>query len=116
MLNKTVYKHIIHRANEIIDKNLNKNILLDAPTLFDANLDKICDATLCITSDYINKIDRIMTRDNIDHENAILRLKNQKTDEEFKSLCTFTIENNGDKKELCEKIRNIILKVENSRI
>lgn len=96
ILNETVHKYIMKRLYEVLDANKDKNIVLDAPLLFEAKLDKICTFTLCVVCDYEKKIERIKMRDGITYEAAQARLKNQKDDAYFTEKCDFSVENNGD--------------------
>ena len=94
ILNNTAHKYIIKRFKEILEANRDKNIILDAPLLFEANLDAMCDYTLCVTCDFEKKVERIMKRDSISREMALSRLNSQKKDEEIVKLCDFEIVNN----------------------
>ncbi len=94
LLNNIVHKYLINELNDILARNKDKDIILDAPLLFEANLDKMCDYTLCVTCDFDKKIERITKRDNLTYDEALMRLKNQKDDEFFANKCDFCLVNN----------------------
>ncbi|MBE7053294.1 MAG: dephospho-CoA kinase [Ruminococcaceae bacterium] len=107
LLNSIVHKYLIESMNNIINANKEKDVILDAPLLFEANLDKICDYTICVTCDFEKKIERIIKRDNLTYDEAKMRLTNQKDDKYFIEKCDFTIINNDN---LDENIVNDIIK------
>lgn len=94
LLNKIVHKYLIEELNEILLKNKDKNIILDAPLLFEANLDKMCNYTICVTCDFEKKIERITKRDNLTSDEAVMRLNNQQSDDYFINKCDFCLVNN----------------------
>ena len=107
LLNSIVHKYLIEELKNIINENNEKDIILDAPLLFEANLDKMCDYTICVTCDFDKKVERIIKRDGLTLCEAKARLKNQKDDSYFSEKCDFTITNNDI---LCAKTVNDIIK------
>ena len=107
LLNSIVMKHILAKSEILINQNKNKNIILDAPLLFEAGLDKICDKTIAVISDAEIQIKRIMERDGISYDTAKGRLDAQHTNDFFKANCDYCITNTGSEQELtasCQKI------------
>lgn len=109
ILNEIVHKYILKKALEEI--KLNNNVVVDAPLLFEAGLDKVCDITLGIISQRDKNAKRIQVRDNISIELAKSRLDKQYDDSFFKDKCSFCIENNGSIEEFLDKI-NLFIKDE----
>lgn len=107
LLNAITHKYILEAMNGKIEK-IKGDILIDAPLLFEANLDKICDYTVGITSECSVQIARICKRDGISEETAAARLDRQHGNDYFEQNCTFVIENNGSEEELAEKVRELI--------
>lgn len=99
-LNHIVHRYVAAVVSDLIDqcrKNNEKAFVIDAPMLFESGLDRVCDIKLAVVADEKTKIERIMKRDRISAESAILRLENQYSDEFFVSNCDFVIHNNtGD--------------------
>lgn len=76
------------------------DILLDAPTLFEAGLDGLCDYIVSVCADTDKCVKRIMLRDNITESLARARLDSQHDIEFFRRHTDFCIENNGSLEEL----------------
>jgi dephospho-CoA kinase len=68
-------------------------VLIDAPQLFEAGVDKDCDLTLGVIAPDALCVTRIMERDGISRENAEKRLAAQHKNEYFQENCTAVIEN-----------------------
>lgn len=71
-------------------------ILLDAPTLFESGTDCFCDIITGVTANEKTRLQRIMKRDNISEENALMRIHSQKSEDFFREHCDFIIQNNSD--------------------
>lgn len=111
-----LYQRIIfpYIVNGIIReiKSAKSNVLLDAPTLFEAKLEMVCDKIVSVTADTDKCAERIIKRDKITPEQARERLSSQHGAEFFKERSDFNIENNGtlealisSAKQLTEKLR-----------
>ncbi len=114
-LNKIAHKHVTSECFRWIDEMKEKNmtaVLIDAPLLFESGLDKHCDLIISIIADKNIRLSRIIERDNLSRENAIMRINNQKPDEFYREKSTFVIENNGsisEVEEVTEKLLSEIL-------
>ena len=64
-LNRITHKHILKKSDEITNANKDKNIIFDAPLLFEAGLEKKCDYVVSVLADIQNRIERICRRDSI---------------------------------------------------
>ena len=73
-----------------------KIVVIDAPLLFEAGLDKVCDYVVALVADKELKIKRICQRDNIDEKTAESRLNIQNEDEFYTSKADFVIINSKD--------------------
>ncbi len=100
-----VVKEIITRIKNIKDENI-KFAIIDAPLLFESNLDKCCDFVIALIADFELKVRRICKRDNIDEETAKSRLSIQNNDSYYTEKADFVIQNseNSDLKTEIEKI------------
>ena len=88
-----------------------KNVLLDAPTLFEAGIDGLCTEIISVTADFERCAERISKRDKITLEKAKERLSSQHGVDFFREHSDFVIENNGSEKELYDKAQAIIVKL-----
>lgn len=105
-----VVKEIIFRINNIDNKKI-KFAIIDAPLLFESELDKCCDYVIALVADEKLKIRRICKRDNIDEETAKSRLNIQNEDSFYTEKSDFVIHNseNCDLKSEIEKIFKEVL-------
>ncbi len=99
-LNSITHKYIIEETEKIIAQNSEKDILFDAPLLFEAGLNKLCGVTLAVLSSKENRVKRICLRDNLTESRALARIESQPSDEFYTSHCDFVISNNGTLEEL----------------
>ncbi len=86
-------------------------ILLDAPTLFESGTDCFCDVIVGVTADEETRLKRIMKRDNISEENALMRIRSQKSEDFFREHCDFIIQNNSDYDSLVNTVLETIEKI-----
>ena len=83
-------------------------IAIDAPLLFEANLENLCDITIAVISKNKDaQINRIIKRDNIDRSHAIARINAQKSNEFYMNKCNYTIINDNPLLNLESQINNI---------
>ncbi len=113
-LNSITLPFIIERINIIVEKYKTegyKNIVLDAPTLFEANADLMCNYVIVVSAVEKLRLKRIIDRDNLSEEQAALRIKAQKPDEFFKVRADMVIDttNNIEAKQI-EDIFNYLNK------
>lgn len=99
-LNKITFKYVVEEIlNEIEKINTQKDIeiiAIDAPLLFESELNKKCDYIISLIADEKIKIDRICKRDGITPELARKRLKIQKEDSFYTEKSDFVIVNNDE--------------------
>ena len=105
-LNKTILPFIVSDIKKLIAGK--KNILLDAPTLFESGIDNICDKTIGVLCDEEIRKKRIIARDNLSQSEADARLAAAKSDEFFEERCSIIIENDGSEQELLIKAEKIL--------
>ncbi len=94
-LNQITFKHLLPKIEQEI-QNLDetiKLIVIDAPLLFEAKLDKFCDTTIAVETTQDVKIKRICERDKIPEEVAKDRLRIQKSNEFYTQNANYVIEN-----------------------
>lgn len=105
LLNTVTHKYITEEVKRRIGLNEDKKcIVIDAPLLIEAGLDKICDRIWAVYAPLETRIKRVMSRDNIDRESVILRFKNQMKFEDIAKIADVVINNDGDLEELRKKV------------
>ena len=112
ILNQCTFKHISIALQEEIKKLLDKDekamIAIDAPLLFEAKLETICDLVVAvIAKDGERQIERIMKRDGITREKTVRRLQAQMPDEFYTSRSQYVIVNDGEMQDIETQIKVI---------
>lgn len=110
-LNDLTFTYVVKEIKENINSLRNKSlIVIDAPLLYESNLDKVCDMVIGVIAKEEDKIDRICLRDDITKEIAKKRLSIQLNDDYIKERADYVIINNGNLEELEEEIKKILKK------
>ncbi len=108
LLNKTLLPIIKKMVLKEIDCD---KVLLDAPTLFESGVDEICSKTVAVLSDKKLRLKRILARDNITTEQALLRINAGKSDDFYKEKCDFVIYNNVDENTFNNDFLNLLKEI-----
>ena len=82
-LNNCTFKYIRKEIEKqvIKEESSDNTVIIDAPLLFECELDKLCNSVVGIISKREMQIERIVARDNVDYEIAEKRLNAQETNE-----------------------------------
>lgn len=88
-------------------------VVFDAPTLFESGLDTLCSAVISVIADKGLRAERIMQRDNLSFDDAMLRLNAQHSDSFYTDKSAFVIENNGSEEELVRKAQALCKEILN---
>ncbi len=97
-LNKIAHKYVCREYVKLIIslKTQNaKGLVIDAPLLIEARLHKLCDINIYVYCDEEIRTERIMKRDGISREAALLRIRSQKPWSFYAAQCDSMIVNNG---------------------
>ena len=113
---KEEYDHLIHaEIIEEIDQKIEelsktdaKGILLDAPLLFEANINDRCDVVILITADMDERIGRVSLRDDADEEDIQDRINNQFSDDEKARSSDFIVDNSGEPEDMYRQLDDIV--------
>lgn len=106
ILNEITHKYIIKLTKEEIEASKGL-IVLDAPLLFEAGEDKLCDKVIFVDADDEIRLARIMKRDNLSIDDARARI-NARDLAVIKAKCDFVILNDGDAEKLEKEIADIV--------
>ena len=113
LLEKITHKYIIDKTHEIIDKcyqNGNTAVVIDAPVLFESELAFECDFSIAVICDKETRLKRIMERDSLTREQALMRINAQQPDEYFTSRANYTVVNDSPDNTSEEQIIEILKK------
>ena len=113
---KEQYDQLIHaEIIELIDEKIRelkktdaRGILLDAPLLFEANINDRCDVVILVTADMDERIDRVSLRDDADEDEIRDRIDNQMSDEEKAEYSDFVVDNSGEPEDMYRQLDDII--------
>lgn len=89
-------------------KAFGRDIVIDAPLLFEAGLDRACDVTVGVTASEEIRRERAIRRGGISAENIERRISLQPKSDYYVSKCDYIINNDGSENELKTKISAFI--------
>jgi dephospho-CoA kinase len=99
ILNGIVHPHVIRKVAEQIDKIQKESpgsiVILDVPLLIEAGMDKGLDAVILVYAPEELQLIRIIERDGLSHEDALLRVRSQIPIEKKREFATIIIDNSG---------------------
>lgn len=108
ILNSITHKYILKKADSIAEANKDRNMVFDAPLLFEAGLNKKCDYIISTLADPQLRIKRICQRDGISCETAKNRISRQPTDEFYLERSDLCVYNNEDILQLEDKLHQFL--------
>lgn len=114
VLNRITHRYISERVAAWLEKcrrNGESAAVIDAPQLFESGEDALCDVTVAVLSRSENRLSRIVARDGITEDYARARMASQKSDDFFRTHCTFIIENNGSEEDLRRSAAELTRKI-----
>ena len=108
LLNKTLLPYITCLVQKEITEDL---VMLDAPTLFESGADSLCDEIVVILASQKIRLSRIMERDKIDKESALIRIKAGKDDNFYIERTNNIIYNDCEQSVLELKFEKLLTKL-----
>lgn len=97
ILNKIIHPFVLEKMQEDIKNN--DLIFLDVPLLYEANFDKLCDRVICTKLDLDKQIERLINRDDITKEEALLKINSQMKLEDKCEKADYLIDTSKDFKD-----------------
>lgn len=107
LLNKTILPYI---ADLVVKQAAGRDTLLDAPTLFESGINKICNKTIAVLADRDIRLKRIIARDNLTLKEAETRI-NAGKDEDFYCRADYVLYNNGDENAFLKRFSDILKEI-----
>jgi len=105
-LNELTFIYVIDEIKNKINKIKEDLIIINAPLLFESNLDKICDFVIAVIADEEDRIKRICKRDGITKKEAIKRIQAQNSNDFFIANSDYIVYNK-DINELDKQVEEI---------
>ena len=106
LLNKTVFPYITREIRRQINECENREeklVLLDAPTLYEAGADRFCSYVVAVCAPFELRLQRIMKRDGLSREAALLRLSAQNDNAFYISRADMVLYNDTTKEAFLQK-------------
>ena len=111
LLNSIVHPKVFEKFKKFVKKNLKSKILVESAILFESNFYKLMDYNILLKSPKIERINRIINRDNLSTKKIEKIMNVQWSDKKKINLATFVIENINISKTKTE-ILSLINKIE----
>lgn len=108
-LNRITHRHIDRRVTAMLTefaRNGGTLAAIDAVALVESGISQKCGIVVGIVADREARISRVMERDHISHEYALMRVNAQPDDEYYTSVCSTVLENRGDEAEFQKQCEN----------
>ncbi|MGC9212448.1 MAG: dephospho-CoA kinase [Athalassotoga sp.] len=106
ILNEITHPRIIKAILDEVDSlsEMNKEIFVEAAVLFEMNFDKYTDFIIVTDCPDDVRIERIMQRDRLSYDEAVMRIKSQMSREEYIKRADFVIDTSGNIHDTLEKV------------
>lgn len=112
LLNKTTHPWIIRRIKEYIEKSVTDGlVIIDAPLLFESGADSLCGCVIAVTAPEQLRLERIMKRDGIPREDALLRIGAQQEELYYTSRADYIINGSEPEEKVKKHTEEIISKL-----
>lgn len=112
ILEKIVTEKVIEETKEILEQlkahDYQEPVIVDAPLLFEYNMDCFTDVNWLVVCDELTRIYRVMAREGISHGKVLERIKNQMPDEEKIKRAQVIIVNSGPMDHLKTQVEQLI--------
>ena len=96
LLNRITHSYVrAELAARVAALDPDSTVLFDAPTLFESGLNEECDLIVAVVASDRDCLERILLRDGIDRDSALLRLSNQAKNEFYIENADIVLYNEG---------------------
>ena len=102
-----LFEEYARRVKEVEEKHPDALVLVDTPLLFEANLEHMFEKIIVVHSTREEQIERMVERDGLDREDAIMRLEAQMPTEEKLKRADYVIHNSGSLEEVESEVDEI---------
>ncbi len=111
LLNETTHPFILNEINREINLIKDDIIFIDIPLLYEAKLENLVNKVICVYLDKELQIERLMARDNISREYALVKIHNQMDLKIKKDKADYVIDSKGTIDETNALVKTIINKI-----
>ena len=101
-LNTITHRFVVNAVQEQLERSRGRCpfAAIDAIGLFESGLSRLCTVTVAVLAPEQARITRLMAREGISRDYALLRLRAQKKDEQFAAECGEILQNDCAAKEV----------------
>lgn len=95
-LNSITHPAVTKWSIAFIKENLNENhkgVVIDAAAIFDSDIRRYCSKMIVVTAPEEERLARILSRDSLTHEAAMLRIKAQKDEQYYRERADILVRN-----------------------
>lgn len=92
-----------------------EDCLFDAPLLFEAGLETLCDCCVAVVAPMEVRLERLSRRDGLTRQEILSRLNRQHEDEYYTSRCQYVIVNNSDADAMRRETEKVIALIRENR-
>lgn len=108
-LENIIHPEIKQELTLFFNHNQNdKNVFASIPLLFEAKMHNLFDKIILVTADTNTRLSRLMQRNNLSKEDALLRINAQKPQDEKIKLADFVIKNNSTLENLEKETKKVL--------
>jgi dephospho-CoA kinase len=112
LLNRLTHPHIIKSIHDLINKKRNKVVIIDAPLLFEAGMEKSVDVSVVVWSRKKDQLNRLAGK-GVGRGQADLMINSQWSAERKKKMADFTIENTAGRDQLEKNVKKLWMRLTN---
>ncbi len=101
-LNHLVYEHLTREVQNILAELAAQGatlVAIDAINLVQSGLNDLCHGTVAVLAGEEQRLCRIMTRDGLEKEAALRRIRAQESDDFYRNHATVVLDNSGSQEE-----------------
>ena len=112
LLNSTVLSFVLDRIRLMISELSAQGhaaVAVDAPTLIESGFDRECDEVISVLASSNVRLERIMARDSISKEKAMLRINAQKDDSFYILHSDSVLYNDGCMEQIANELHKLLL-------
>ncbi|OGL42040.1 MAG: dephospho-CoA kinase [Candidatus Schekmanbacteria bacterium GWA2_38_9] len=111
LLNKIMHQRILAQIEREVKKERKEKpdslIIVDAPLLIELGYNRFAEKVIVVSADRKTQIERMIKRDKISKEEALLRLKSQMPVSEKIKFADYVVKNSGNRRETFKAVRQI---------
>ena len=107
-LNRATHPLVYQEVQAVLARTQAQFVVIDAPLLFEAGLDALCEEVWVVVCDDAQRIERICRRDGCDRKTAEARIAAQQSQQALVKRAAVILENCGDRQALEKRVAEVL--------